>query len=242
MLNMSETAKTLKINRTTLLRLLHTLEARRFCRAAAERRRIIRSGLSLLEVGARAVFSQDLVQVAVPVLTRLADDLAAVRASRDAGRHRRALSRAAHAQYAAREQHPRRQPAAGARHHHGADDARLSDPRSRSRALCRQGVAAFQRAHASTLPALWRKAQAGPDRRHCLERGAFRARHRLRSGTGFRFCWHAGWGPSMSPDRSPLSPRRERSTSTMSCVRPARRFRAGLVGSSPPRRVPLQWM
>jgi DNA-binding IclR family transcriptional regulator len=72
--NMSETAKALKINRTTLLRLLHTLEAEGF----VERRpggAGYQVGLSLLEVGARALFSQDLVQVAVPVLTRLAEEL-----------------------------------------------------------------------------------------------------------------------------------------------------------------------
>jgi DNA-binding IclR family transcriptional regulator len=73
-LNMSETAKLLKINRTTLLRLLHTLEAEGF----VERRpggAGFQIGLSFLEVGARALFSQDLVQVAMPVLTRLAEDL-----------------------------------------------------------------------------------------------------------------------------------------------------------------------
>jgi DNA-binding IclR family transcriptional regulator len=72
--NMSETAKALKINRTTLLRLLHTLEAEGFLekRASGAGYQV---GLSFLEVGARALFSQDLVQVAVPVLTRLADEL-----------------------------------------------------------------------------------------------------------------------------------------------------------------------
>ena len=73
-LNMSETAKALKINRTTLLRLLHTLEVEGF----VERRpggAGYQVGLSFLELGARALFSQDLVQVAVPVLTRLAETL-----------------------------------------------------------------------------------------------------------------------------------------------------------------------
>jgi DNA-binding IclR family transcriptional regulator len=72
--NMSETAKTLKINRTTLLRLLHTLEIEGFL----ERRpggAGYQLGLSFLELSARALFSQDLVQVAVPVLTRLAETL-----------------------------------------------------------------------------------------------------------------------------------------------------------------------
>src|SRR5947209_14042288 len=69
-LNMSETAKVLKINRTTLLRLLHTLEAE----GVVERRASgagCQVGLSRLEVGARALLSQYLVQVAVPVLTEL---------------------------------------------------------------------------------------------------------------------------------------------------------------------------
>ena len=73
-LNMSETAKVLKINRTTLLRLLHTLEVEGF----VERRpggAGYQVGLSFLELGARALFSQDLVQVAVPVLTALAETL-----------------------------------------------------------------------------------------------------------------------------------------------------------------------
>jgi DNA-binding IclR family transcriptional regulator len=72
-LNMTETAKALKINRTTLLRLLHTLELEGF----VERRSSggFQVGLALLEVGARALFSQDLVQVAVPVLTELAEAL-----------------------------------------------------------------------------------------------------------------------------------------------------------------------
>jgi DNA-binding IclR family transcriptional regulator len=73
-LNMSETAKLLKINRTTLLRLLHTLEAEGF----VERRpggAGYQMGLSFLELGARVLFSQDLVQVAMPVLTRLAEEL-----------------------------------------------------------------------------------------------------------------------------------------------------------------------
>jgi DNA-binding IclR family transcriptional regulator len=71
---MSETAKLLKINRTTLLRLLHTLEAEGF----VERRpggAGYQMGLSFLELGARTLFAQDLVQVAMPVLTRLAEEL-----------------------------------------------------------------------------------------------------------------------------------------------------------------------
>src|SRR5258708_12123281 len=69
-LNMSETAKTLKINRTTLLRLLHTLELEGF----VERRPDgagYQTGLALLEVSPRALFAHDLVQPAIPVLTPL---------------------------------------------------------------------------------------------------------------------------------------------------------------------------
>jgi DNA-binding IclR family transcriptional regulator len=72
--NMSETAKALAINRTTLLRLLHTLELEGF----VERRPSgggFQVGLSLIEVGARALFSQELVQAAVPVLGELAEKL-----------------------------------------------------------------------------------------------------------------------------------------------------------------------
>ena len=71
---MSETAKNLKINRTTLLRLLHTLEVE----GIVERRPNdagFQVGLTFLELSARALFSQDLVQVAVPVLTRVAGAL-----------------------------------------------------------------------------------------------------------------------------------------------------------------------
>jgi DNA-binding IclR family transcriptional regulator len=71
-LNMSETAKALKINRTTLLRLLHTLEAEGFVERSAGGAGF-QVGLALLELGARALFSQDLVQVALPVLTKLAE-------------------------------------------------------------------------------------------------------------------------------------------------------------------------
>src|SRR4029453_16160662 len=71
-LNMSETAKALKINRTTLLRLLHTLEAEGFVERGPNGTGF-QVGLSFLELGARALFSQDLVQVAVPVLTKLAE-------------------------------------------------------------------------------------------------------------------------------------------------------------------------
>ncbi len=69
--NMSRTARELGINRTTLLRLLHALESERFIepRSEGEGWRI---GVGLITLTAQAFFSEDLVQTAVPVLTRLA--------------------------------------------------------------------------------------------------------------------------------------------------------------------------
>jgi DNA-binding IclR family transcriptional regulator len=70
--NMSDTAKALKINRTTLLRLLYTLELEGFI----ERRSVgtgYQVGLTLLGLAAQAFFSQDVVQIALPVVTRLAE-------------------------------------------------------------------------------------------------------------------------------------------------------------------------
>lgn len=73
--NMSRTARELGINRTTLLRLLHALEIERFIepRGEGEGWRI---GVGLITLTAQAFFSEDLVQTAVPVLTRLAGSLA----------------------------------------------------------------------------------------------------------------------------------------------------------------------
>jgi DNA-binding IclR family transcriptional regulator len=72
--NMSRTARELGINRTTLLRLLHALESERFIepRSEGEGWRI---GVGLITLTAQAFFSEDLVQTAVPVLTRLAGTL-----------------------------------------------------------------------------------------------------------------------------------------------------------------------
>jgi len=73
--NMSKTARDLGINRTTLLRLLHALESERFIepRSEGEGWRI---GVGLITLTAQAFFSEDLVQTAVPALTRLAATLA----------------------------------------------------------------------------------------------------------------------------------------------------------------------
>jgi DNA-binding IclR family transcriptional regulator len=74
-LNMSQTGKDLKINRTTLLRLLHTLEAEGFIekRASGSGYQV---GVAFLGLAARALFSQDLVRTAVPIVERLAEEMA----------------------------------------------------------------------------------------------------------------------------------------------------------------------
>lgn len=72
--NMSRTARELGINRTTLLRLLHTLEAERFIEPRPEGQGW-RIGVGLIGLTAQAFFSEDLVQTSVPVLTRLAETL-----------------------------------------------------------------------------------------------------------------------------------------------------------------------
>ena len=232
---MSETAKALKINRTTLLRLLHTLEAEGF----VERRpggAGYQVGLSLLEVGARAIFSQDLVQVAVPVLTRLAEDLAALGASRRARRHRRALSRAPHAEHAARQQHPRRQPAAGACHHHGPHDPRLHAAGRDRAALCRQGARALQRPHLDHAAGAASEGGAGP------ATPASPGATPISSPASARPRWRCSISPARRSARSTSRVRSARSraksaarSSARSCARRAWRFPAVSAGSAPMR-------
>ena len=72
--NMSETARALGINRTTLVRLLHTLHAERFIEPRPDGNGW-RIGVGLIGLAAQAFFSEDLVQTSVPVLTRLAETL-----------------------------------------------------------------------------------------------------------------------------------------------------------------------
>jgi DNA-binding IclR family transcriptional regulator len=71
--NMSRTARQLGINRTTLLRLLHALEAERFIEPQGESG--WRIGVGLISLTAQAFFSQDMVQTSVPVLSGLAENL-----------------------------------------------------------------------------------------------------------------------------------------------------------------------
>lgn len=71
--NMALTARQIGINRTTLLRLLHTLEAERFIEPRPDGG--WRIGTGLIGMAAQAFFAEDLVQVAVPVLDGLAESL-----------------------------------------------------------------------------------------------------------------------------------------------------------------------
>lgn len=71
--NLSRTALTLEINRTTLLRLLHTLEAERFIERLPNGTGY-RIGLGLVGLAAKSSYSRDLLQVATPILARLARD------------------------------------------------------------------------------------------------------------------------------------------------------------------------
>jgi len=72
--NISRSARALGINRTTLLRLLHTLATERFIEPRSEGQGW-RIGIGLIGLTAQAFFSEDLVQTSVPVLTRLAETL-----------------------------------------------------------------------------------------------------------------------------------------------------------------------
>jgi DNA-binding IclR family transcriptional regulator len=69
--NMSRTARDLDISRTTLLRLLHTLEAERFIEAAGDSG--WRIGPGLIGIAAHAFASGDLAEAAQPVLQKLAE-------------------------------------------------------------------------------------------------------------------------------------------------------------------------
>jgi DNA-binding IclR family transcriptional regulator len=72
--NVARSARELGISRTTLHRLLTTLEMERFIEPRPEGQGW-RIGIGLIGLSAQAFFSQDLVQVSVPVLARLAEQL-----------------------------------------------------------------------------------------------------------------------------------------------------------------------
>jgi DNA-binding IclR family transcriptional regulator len=73
--NMARTARELDINRTTLLRLLHTLESERLIEPRGTDIPGWRIGRGLIAMAAHAFYADDMVQAAVPVLTRLAETL-----------------------------------------------------------------------------------------------------------------------------------------------------------------------
>ncbi|MDR3523497.1 MAG: IclR family transcriptional regulator [Acetobacteraceae bacterium] len=73
--NMARTARALDINRTTLLRLLHTLEAERLIEPRGSDIPGWRIGRGLIALAAHAFYSDDMVQAAIPVLTHLAETL-----------------------------------------------------------------------------------------------------------------------------------------------------------------------
>ncbi len=73
--NMARTARALDISRTTLLRLLRTLEAERFIAPRGGEGAGWQIGTGLIGLAARAFAAEDLTQVAVPILTRLAETL-----------------------------------------------------------------------------------------------------------------------------------------------------------------------
>ena len=71
--NMAAAAREIGINRTTLLRLLHTLEAEGFIESRGERGGW-RIGLGLFGMVAQAFAGEDLAEAATPVLGRLAEE------------------------------------------------------------------------------------------------------------------------------------------------------------------------
>lgn len=73
--NMARTARELDINRTTLLRLLHTLESERLIEPRGADIPGWRIGRGLIAMAAHAFHTDDLVQAAIPVLTHLAETL-----------------------------------------------------------------------------------------------------------------------------------------------------------------------
>lgn len=72
--HISDTARAIGINRTTLLRLLHTLSAERFIEPRPDGNGW-RIGVGLIGLAANSFFSEDVVQISVPVLTKLAESL-----------------------------------------------------------------------------------------------------------------------------------------------------------------------
>ena len=72
--SVSRTARELGINRTTLLRLLRTLHSERFIEPRDDGNGW-RVGVGFIGLAAQAFYSEDIVQISVPALTNLAEDL-----------------------------------------------------------------------------------------------------------------------------------------------------------------------
>lgn len=68
--NLSTVAQELEINRTTLIRLIHTLEKNRMIEANGERSGY-RLGAGLVSLGAQAMHGRDILQVCLPILKNL---------------------------------------------------------------------------------------------------------------------------------------------------------------------------
>lgn len=73
--NLARTARELEINRTTLMRLLHTLHAERLIEPRGTDIPGWRIGRGLIAMAAHAFHSDDMVQASIPVLTQLAEHL-----------------------------------------------------------------------------------------------------------------------------------------------------------------------
>ena len=238
-LNMSETAKALKINRTTLLRLLHTLEVEGF----VERRPSgagFQVGLSFLELGARALFSQDLVQVAVPVLTRLAETLmlSAHLGVLDRTEVLYLVRRAPNTSLASNIRVGSRLPA------HATTMGRMIlaflpqleiDQLYAGKALER-----FSEHTATTLAALHAKLAQDRSAGMAWSDGLFRTRHQLGGGTGVRLRRHSRSARSTCRDRSTPSLARSVAPSSATKLRaagPEISRRLGWIGADPAREV-----
>ena len=176
--NQAQAARAIGINRTTLLRLLHTLEAEGLIESQPDSGNFV-LGAGVLELAGRKISSLDVAQVASPVLARLAARLGPVVPSRRARRPRGALRRAPGAERAAGQQRAGRHAAARARGDDGARDPRASAAPTRWRSASRgRKLPASTPKTATTLGRAGTPARA---RSHCrLSRQPLllRARHR----------------------------------------------------------------
>ncbi len=125
-INMAHTARALGINRTTLVRLLHTLQAERFIEPVGTASGGWRIGIGLIGLAAQSFFSEDLIKVSVPVLTKLTEQVSLSGSLGRVGRSGDRLPRSPHAEPFFRKQYSCGQPSSGARRQHGSDYSRVS--------------------------------------------------------------------------------------------------------------------